>query len=274
MVTHAKHLLLAPLYLYQGRNVRRSTVRLPEPVGERCGQMDLGHKDDATTTQRQQVLRLMVVGDSVAAGVGSESQQEALTGQLLLALQQQPSITAQFDTLMWSVHATTGHTSFDSLRRLYVLPTPPQSVDVMVINVGVNDTTKNVTRAQWQQNLVQMIAIAQRKFGVRVLVFLGVPPMANMPALPAPLSGFIGAKAQRLDEDLQTICTQHDGVYYLPTDFSKLTAQHRSNPDLIFARDGFHPSSLTYQHLAQQLAQDIAERLAAIPARTGHLDSQ
>ncbi|GAA0316318.1 hypothetical protein GCM10009129_12090 [Psychrobacter aestuarii] len=143
-----------------------------------------------------------------------------------------------------------------------MLPKPPQPIDVMVINVGVNDTTKNVARVQWQQHLTQIIAIAQRKFGAQALIFLGLPPMAEMPALPAPLSGFIGAKAQRLDHDLQDICAQHDGVYYLPVDFSKLATQQRIEPALVFARDGFHPSSLTYQHWAGQLAEKIAELLA------------
>jgi len=268
MVTRAKHLLFAPLYLYQGRKVKRSTLRLPEPMGARCGQIDFAHDIDTIATQRQQVLRLMVVGDSAMAGVGSDTQAEAFAGQLLSALQQKPSITAQFRALIWSIKATTGHTSFDVLRRLYVLPKPPQPVDVMVINVGVNDTTKNVTRAQWQQQLTQIIAIAQRKFGMQALIFLGLPPMADMPALPAPLNGFIGAKAQRLDQDLQVVCAQHNGVYYLPIDFSTLATQQRINPAALFARDGFHPSSLTYQHWARQLAQKITEVFAAIPTHT------
>lgn len=260
MVKRAKHLFFAPLYVYQGRKVKRSTLRLPEPIGERCGQIDFKRDNNAQTTQRQQALRMMVVGDSAMAGVGSDTQQDALVGQLLLALPQKPSITAQFKTLIWSVNATTGHTSFDVLRRLYVLEKPPQPIDVMVINVGVNDTTKNVARAQWQQQLTQIIAIVQRKFGVHALIFLGLPPMADMPALPAPLNGFIGAKAQRLDQDLQDICAQHDGVYYLPVDFSKLATQNM-NSAAIFARDGFHPSSLTYHHWAEQLAEKIAELL-------------
>ncbi|GAA0316325.1 hypothetical protein [Psychrobacter aestuarii] len=100
MVTHIKHLLFAPLYLYQGRKVKRSTLRLPEPIGARCGQMDFAHGGNAQATQRQQTLRLMIVGDSAVAGVGSDTQQDALVGQLLLAFPQQPSITAQFKTLI------------------------------------------------------------------------------------------------------------------------------------------------------------------------------
>ena len=37
----AKEMLLAPIYLYQGYKVKRDTVRLPEPEGERHGRVKL-----------------------------------------------------------------------------------------------------------------------------------------------------------------------------------------------------------------------------------------
>ena len=73
------------------------------------------------------------------------------------------------------------------MRRLYVLPTPDQPIDVMLLSVGVNDTTSNVSVHQWQQQIEDIIDIAQRKFGVRELIFLSLPPMAQMPAIPSPL---------------------------------------------------------------------------------------
>ncbi len=50
---------LAPLLLWQGRHVRRVTPRLPEAAGPRAG-----------TTGHGPPLRLLVLGDSAAAGVG------------------------------------------------------------------------------------------------------------------------------------------------------------------------------------------------------------
>lgn len=163
----AKEVLLTPIYLYQGYKVKRDTVRLPEPEGERHGRVKLTDAACQTKTGNDRTLSVMVVGDSAAAGVGSQTQQEALAGQLVPALQQQASdnqaFAQQFATLSWSVQATTGHTSFDILRRLYVIPKPSQPLDVMVISVGVNDTTAQVTAAEWQQRLEAIITIAQRK---------------------------------------------------------------------------------------------------------------
>lgn len=261
----ARDVLLAPIYLYQGRKIKRDTVRLPEPNGERHGQVQLNHAIESPKDAHKRTLNLMVVGDSAAAGVGSETQQEALVGNLIPVLTQQSSIQNQFDTLNWSLQATTGHTSFDILRRLYVLPAPSQPVDVMVLSVGVNDTTSKVSVDKWQQQIESIIAIAQRKFGVRELIFLSLPPMAQMPAIPAPLSNFVGAKASILDNTLQQVCAAHDSVTYMATDFPRMIAEHSNGTPIdikvMFASDGFHPSSLMYGYWAQQLSELIIQLL-------------
>lgn len=253
----AKDVLLAPVYFHQGRRIKRDTVRLPEPDGERCGLVSL--HDRASDTES--TLKLMIVGDSAAAGVGSQTQQEALVGKLIPILTQQLSTYSSFSVLDWSLQATTGHTSFDILRRLYVLPAPNRPVDVMLLSVGVNDTTSNVAIDKWQQQVEDIIAIAQRKFGVRELIFLSLPPMADMPAIPAPLNSFVGAKALMLDQILQQVCAAHDGVNYMATDFARMIREHSNGSPIdiavMFASDGFHPSSLMYGYWAQQVSERI-----------------
>jgi len=261
----AKDILLAPVYLYQGRKIKRDTVRLPEPHGDRHGHIQLNQSTNDQKDTIKQTLNVMVVGDSAAAGVGSQTQQDALVGKLIPLLAQHSAINTQFEELNWSLQATTGHTSFDILRRLYILPSPSQPVDVMVLSVGVNDTTTNVSTRKWQQQVEDIIDIAQRKFGVRELIFSSLPPMAQMPAIPTPLNNFIGAKASMLDTVLQKICADHDGVNYMATDFARMIEEHSNGTPIdiavMFASDGFHPSSLMYGYWAQQLSELIAQLL-------------
>lgn len=264
VATVARDMLLAPVYLYQGRKIKRDTVRLPEPNGERHGQIQLS-KMATSADKMAQTLNLMIVGDSAAAGVGSQTQQEALSGRLIPVLEQHPIINSTFSTLSWSLQATTGHTSFDILRRLYVLPAPTMPVNVMVLSVGVNDTTANVSVDKWQQQIQDIIAIAQRKFGAQEVIFFSLPPMAQMPAIPPPLNNFVGAKASILDAVLQQVCAAHDRVNYLATDFPRMIEEHANGMPIditvMFASDGFHPSSLMYGYWAQQLAECITQLL-------------
>lgn len=262
----AKDILLVPIYLYQGRKVKRDTLRLPEPEGERHGQVRLKILSTSTTAnQTRQTLNVMIVGDSAAAGVGSQTQTDALAGKLVPALQQQSVIYSQFETINWSLQATTGHTSFDILRRLYVLSAPHSPIDIMVLSVGVNDTTANISTQKWQQQLEDIIAIAKRKFGIHTLIFSSLPPMAQMPALPTPLNHFMGAKSTKMDNVLQQVCAKHHGVYYMAADFERMAKTHGKGEPIdkavMFASDGFHPSPITYGYWAQQLAELIASLL-------------
>ena len=57
---------LAPLLILQGLYVRRVTPKLPEPLGKRSGVHGTGPR-----------LRLLILGDSAAAGVGVSTQSQA-----------------------------------------------------------------------------------------------------------------------------------------------------------------------------------------------------
>lgn len=254
-----KDLLFAPVYLYQGSKIKRDTVRLPEAQGERYGSVVLNeiasnkaisHGDKSG----EKVLNLMIVGDSSAAGVGVASQDQALTGHLLKCLKTAGFMRRRFDRVNWSLHATTGHTSFDVLRRLYVLSAPETPIDLMVVVVGVNDTTSNVKAKQWQNQIKEIIAVSQRKFGAEYILFSCLPPMADMPALPSPLADFVGAKALSLDKMLQRICDQHANVNYLHVDFKEAGL----NVNEMFATDGFHPNGAAYEYWAKKMVRRIA----------------
>ncbi len=90
---------------------------LPEPEGPRAG--TVGHGP---------ALRLLVVGDSAAAGVGARTQDEALCGQLAVAL-------APMLRLQWQLLAFTGATTADMLQRLR--EEPAAKVDVVLTSLGV-----------------------------------------------------------------------------------------------------------------------------------------
>ena len=112
---------LAPLLMLQGRRVRATLPELPEAGGERRGVAGSGPP-----------LKLMIVGDSSAAGVGAASQEEALLGRTVAAL------AASFE-VDYRLVATSGARTELILRRLTRMPSSP--VDVVVSVLGVNDVT-------------------------------------------------------------------------------------------------------------------------------------
>ena len=248
-----KHIALAPVYLYQGMKLKKTALRLPEAEGERRGRLTLASKDNSS--EDKVTLNLMLLGDSSAAGVGVSSQQQALAGQLLEQLQLLPQIQQKFSQLEWSLHATSGHTSFDALRRLYVLPKPATAVDIMIVMIGVNDTTANISTSKWEQQLREIIGLSKRKFGAKHIIFPCLPPMQNMPAIPSPLNKLMGYKTQIMNEKLIQVCDHYDEVLALQFDLENSDLQNQN----FFAEDGFHPNSTAYLLLAEKLAKTISE---------------
>jgi hypothetical protein len=66
MIYHLAMVLLAPVLAAQGMYVRRVTPSLSEPEGVRSGVFGAGPK-----------IKLLIVGDSAAAGLGAATQHQA-----------------------------------------------------------------------------------------------------------------------------------------------------------------------------------------------------
>lgn len=245
--------LLAPIYLYQAHQIKRTAISLPEPDGERIG---------TTTVQPTgQPLRLMIIGDSAGAGVGVMHQSESALGRIIHHLSAHIA-DLPFGAIEWQLHATTGHTSLDILKNLQNIS--DTAIDYVIISVGVNDVVKKTSEAAWRQAITSMVQMIDAKFGARQVYFLSLPPMQLMPSLPYPLNRFLGYQAHRLDRLLQRTCQALPKATYLVDEFDKAALDARQ----MFAQDGFHPSAITYDVWSQTIAQAIYQDLMR-----DHIDS-
>lgn len=234
---------LAPILIAQALYVRRVMPRLAEPPGARSGYSGSGPR-----------VRLLIAGDSSAAGVGAMSQQEALSGQVAAAL------ADTFD-LAWRLEAQTGYAVQDVIDHLRAMD--PEPFDVALICVGVNDVTGRTSARDWSRRLRALIHLLSTRFAVMHVVFSGLPPMHAFPALPQPLRWYLGARAARFDA-LLAECARHDArCDLLRVDFP-LRADH-------MAADGFHPGAPAYRLWGEAAATVIRKRVggAVAPATAG-----
>jgi lysophospholipase L1-like esterase len=188
-------LALGPIFMAQGRHVRRTVPELPEPEGPRSGIAGSGP-----------VLRLLVVGDSAAAGVGAATQDEALSGQLAVAL-------APTFRLHWKLLAFTGATTADMLDRLR--REAAERFDVVVTSLGVNDVTGSRSLATWRRQQEQLVELLAARFGARLILLSGLPPMHRFPALPQPLRWYLGSRARDFDRVLAEVAARRPGCEFL-----------------------------------------------------------
>src|SRR5882672_8740465 len=121
MLVHAARVALAPILYAQARRLRAIALVLPEPRGPRQGNEGQGELR----------LRVLVTGDSSAAGVGADTQDEALARPLATALARRLRAGIAWQWAPPPAFAPGGWLGFSKTH-----PAPPADVGVPV--VGVN----------------------------------------------------------------------------------------------------------------------------------------
>ncbi|WP_160107735.1 SGNH/GDSL hydrolase family protein [Pseudomonas izuensis] len=233
-------IMLGPLLLMQGAYTRRITPKLPEAKGEREGLAGDGEP-----------LRLLILGDSAAAGVGAPTQAQALSGQVVSRL-------ARAYQVGWKLWARSG---LDSQALLELLEQHgPEPFDVALLSIGVNDVTGALTADQWVTRQQQLLAILADKFGVRLIVVSPLPPMHLFPALPQPLRWYLGNRATRFNGRLAELADRTDRCTLLTTHLAPVAGA--------MAPDGFHPGPAIYSAWTGDAAQVIARHLGRTPSGT------
>lgn len=222
-------LLLIPVLLPQGIWVRMTTPRLPEAEGPRFGSIGSGP-----------TIKVLILGDSAAAGVGVESQSQALSGQLVARL-------AKRYTVNWRLEANTGDKTQDVLTRLATMDA--ESFDVVITSIGVNDVTSSVQPQEWKQQQSALVRTLRTKFSANRILMTVVPPMNAFPALPQPLRWCLGHRAYELNVQLATLVKEHSWCELVEPGFELDSA--------LMASDGFHPGPELYKQWAETLARCI-----------------
>lgn len=225
-------LALSPLLALQAVAVRRRMPRLPEAGGARRGVAGQGPP-----------LRLLIVGDSSAAGVGVARQSEALAQPLARYLAEATAAQVQ-----WQLVARSGLTSAQALallRKQFGL-----RADLAVVVTGVNDVVEQVPSrravaarealANWLRNVA----------GVQHVVFAPLPPVHQFPGLPQPLRWVAGADARRHDRALAAWAATRGDVSHVNWGLQLNRG--------VMAHDGFHPGVPAYRQCATMLARHIA----------------
>ena len=233
----ALKLALSPLLVAQALAARARTPRLPEAAGARAGEAGRGP-----------LLRLLVAGDSSAAGVGVADQREALAAPLAESLARRAGVRVR-----WRLVARSGITSAQCLALLD--EAGPIEADVAVLALGVNDVVEQVP--SWRA-VADREAVANRlrnAHGVAHVVFAPLPPVHRFPALPQPLRWVAGADARRHDAALAAWAATRGDVSHVPIDYPLDVGT--------MASDGFHPGVPVYQACAEALAAHVAQIVGA-----------
>jgi lysophospholipase L1-like esterase len=225
--------LLAPILIFQGAYARFVTPKLPEADGAREGCSGAGKS-----------LKLLILGDSAAAGVGVANQQQALLGQLVSKL-------TPLCALEWRLEAETGSKTADIIERLERMD--EFTVDVVIVSLGVNDVTGNVKLKTWLALQEQLRSILVLKFNAKVILLSSIPPMERFTSLPQPLRWYLGRKSKAFNLGLLDQSSRFSDLQYVDVNFPMKAGY--------IAEDGFHPSDMAYNLWSDLVVNEIKYKL-------------
>jgi len=226
---------VAPVLLVQGRRLRRVTPILPPAALPWSGTLD-----------GPAPLRLLVLGDSTAVGVGAGSQDDALPGSLARELHSRWNRGVE-----WTAIGESGATSRDLVERF--LPTALESrYNFVFLTIGANDALAIRTRAAFVRDVRSILTALRERNPDATLMMSSLPAFYRFELLPQPLKRRLYTHSSSLEA----------GARNLVSDFGNAFMSPKPPPytEGFFATDLFHPSAIGYRDWARFAIGDAFDR--------------
>ena len=242
VMSFALKLMLSPVLVAQAMRTRRRAPALPEAAGPREGQ--LGRCTGA--------LRLLIAGDSSAAGVGVAHQDQAFVGHFTRTLYRRSA-----HALRWRLRARSGLTTQQVHEMLRA--EPPPAADIAVVLSGVNDVIGLIAPQRAVQHRAALADWLLGEGRARYVLFAPLPPVNQFPLLPQPLRRVMGADAQRHDDAMARWAATRSNVFH-----TIIALQLAPGA---MASDGFHPGEPVYRACGEALARFVSARIIPMEAK-------
>lgn len=238
---------LLPLLAWQGKRVKSSVPELPEAKGPR-GVVSSGGEGK---------LSILAIGESTLAGVGVSTHEEGFTGTLAKELSR-----VLDKEVIWRVYARSGYTA-EKLHKKILPKIEEKAVDLIVVGTGGNDAFQMNNPWRWTRNIETLIHGLRAHFGDTPIVFLNMPPIKEFPAFTSLIHFTLGNLVEILGDTLATIVSSESHIFYYDkkitlSDWIKEMNLDAERAD--FFSDGVHPSKLTYQTWAKDLAVFVTSK--------------
>lgn len=196
-------------------------------------------------------VQLLLLGDSIAAGLGADRPKETLGGRLAKGLAKATHRSVRLRT-----GAVVGSESSMLTAQLAGVPASYRA-DVAVIVVGGNDVTHRVPVADSVKHLEEAIALLRER-GTAVVVGT-CPDLGLLRPVPQPLRA-LGSRASRQLAAAQMTAAVAAGAHAVSLAHC-VGPFFITNPDEMFSLDRFHPSALGYKRTAKAMLPSVLAAL-------------
>ena len=225
----------APFLYLQSRFVRRKVGRLPDAGGETKGQFENGAER----------VKLLVLGESTAAGVGARTHETALAGQFARLLGEKIGKSVE-----WQVVGRSGITVKETIHEL-VPKIPDEKFDYIMLALCGNEVLKLRSPRTFRRDMKKLLAILQEKNADTTFFLTNAPAVRLSPVLPFPIKFVLGHLSALHDANAREFTGEMPKVFYFH--------QPTSVPEDFWA-DGIHPSEKGYTAWSKRMIEFFEEK--------------
>ena len=222
----------APFLYLQGQYTRRKIGRLPDAQGETAGRFGGG----------ENAVKLLVIGESTAAGVGARTHEAALAGQFARFLSRKIG-----KTVNWNVIGRSGITVRETINEL-VPKIPDENFDYIVVALCGNEVLKLRSPRNFRHDMLEFLGILREKNPEAVVFITNAPAIRLSPVLPQPIKFILGHLSALHDKNIREFTAPMPNILYFP--------QPTEVVEDFFA-DGIHPSEKGYTLWSERMVETL-----------------
>ena len=241
-----KSIPLLPIIYFQGKKVKKEIQFLPEAKDP----------EGSVNVNSYQTLKVLFIGESSFAGVGSDYHKNSFAGYFSREL------SAAFRcNVDWKVYAKTGY-NVEKVQQRIIPKIIQTECDLLVIGIGANDSFEFTQPKKWVENIQLLIDSLRNKFPETPISFTQLPTIEAFPALTKAMQFVLGNHKDLLAQYLYSQTSKNKNIYF-PTNkvdiqkCIKLLNDHQTIS--VFFIDGIHPSELTYKMWATESVQFLLD---------------
>jgi lysophospholipase L1-like esterase len=231
------------------RQAAQARRAIGKPLGEQAPDADRHYK-----RKYGEPVDLLVLGDSIAAGLGAEKAKHTLGGRLARGIAAGTGRSVRLRTA-----AVVGSESSMLAAQLASLP-PGYRPHVAVIVVGGNDVTHRVPVAESVRHLADAVDDLRDR-GAEVVVGT-CPDLGALRPVPQPLRA-LGSRASRQLADAQRAAALDRGARVVSL-AHVVGPFFITNPEEMFSLDRFHPSAHGYKRTAKAMLPSVLAALGVV----------
>jgi lysophospholipase L1-like esterase len=225
----------APFLYLQGQYVRRKIGRLPDAGGEKRGKFAGGAEN----------AKLLVLGESTAAGVGASTHETGLAGQFARFLGAKIGRSVE-----WQVVGQSGITVKRTIQEL-VPEIPDEKFDYIMLALCGNEVLSLRSPRAFRRDMRRLIALLKAKNPDATFFITNAPAVRLSPVLPFTIKFILGHLSALHDANAREFTAEMKQVFYFH--------QPTTVPDDFFA-DGLHPSEKGYTVWSKRIIEFFEEK--------------